>query len=86
MIVNVEDFDSHNNHIDISMKNGIPNKCDVFYQGRHKCRLNTSLVSSFSLITDQLSGCGSRHKKKVFAIGALGFVGAALSVVGVLVM
>ena len=58
----------------------------VFYQGRHRGRLIPSLLSSFSLITGQLSGCGLRHKKKVFAIGALGFVGAALSVVGVLVM
>ena len=32
------------------MKNGIPNKCDVFYQGRHKCRLIPSLLSSLDLI------------------------------------
>ena len=31
-----------------------------------------------------MTGCGSRHKKKAFIFGALGFLGIAISVVGVL--
>merc|ERR550517_1860517 len=39
---------------------------------------------SESLQSRPIASCGSRHKKKAFIFGALGFLGIAVSVVGVL--
>ena len=46
----------------------------------HTCRSIQPPPWSYFHIT----GCGSRHKKKFFIFGALGFLGIAISVVGVL--
>ena len=46
----------------------------------HTCRSIQPLPWSYFHMT----GCGSRHKKKAFIFGALGFLGIAVSVVGVL--